>query len=97
VDHSAPEAEIRLYDKLFLVENPQAEDDWLASLNPHSKTVCKGRVEPSLVDAWKTHEKPYQFQRSGYFCVDKDSTEGNLVFNRVVTLRESSSAKASKK
>jgi glutaminyl-tRNA synthetase len=90
---SAPhaiEAEVRLYDYLFTKENPDdvAEgEDFKSNLNPNSLEVLNScRIEPSLVQA-----KPfsrYQFERLGYFCVDPDSTEGNLIFNRTVGLRD---------
>jgi glutaminyl-tRNA synthetase len=84
------EAEVRLYDHLFLTPNPDDVpdgSDFKANLNPNSKeilTSCK--VEPSLAGA-----KPgsrYQFLRLGYFCVDPDSSDENLVFNRTVTLQD---------
>ncbi|THB71190.1 MAG: glutamine--tRNA ligase/YqeY domain fusion protein [Gammaproteobacteria bacterium] len=86
----AVDAEVRLYDRLFNVPNPDAgEGDYKGNLNPESLEIrvnCK--VEPSLaqIDA----EQRYQFERIGYFCHDaKDSDEGVLVFNRVATLRDS--------
>ncbi len=82
----ATEAEVRLYDRLFTVENPDG-DNWKDFINPHSLEVVTGcKLERSLGIA-----KPqdcYQFERVGYFCVDKDSTPTNLVFNRTVTLRD---------
>ena len=88
---SAPhalDAEVRLYDRLFLSENPGANGDYHADLNPASLEVRTGcKLEPSVADA-----KPgsrYQFERLGYFCVDPDSTPGALVFNRTVTLKDS--------
>ncbi|MBZ9627018.1 glutamine--tRNA ligase/YqeY domain fusion protein [Psychroflexus sp. CAK1W] len=84
----AVEAEVRLYDRLFSVEDPTAdkEKDFLDFVNPQSLEVSKAYVEPYLKSA-KTEDK-FQFQRIGYFCVDRDSTEDNLVFNRTVTLRD---------
>ncbi len=86
----AIEAEVRLYDHLFTKENPDdvAEgEDFKSNLNPNSLEVLTScRIEPSLADA-----KPlsrYQFERLGYFCVDKDSTKEKPVFNRTVTLRD---------
>jgi glutaminyl-tRNA synthetase len=88
--HALP-AEIRLYDRLFLKENPDEADegkDFKSNLNPESLEVKQGFVEPSLANA--EPESKYQFERRGYFCVDsKDSTEGKLVFNRTVALRDS--------
>ena len=89
-EHALP-AEIRIYDRLFVNENPdEAEEgkDFKSNLNPDSLEVKRGFVEPSLADA--KPEAKYQFERRGYFCVDtKDSKEGNLVFNRTVALRDS--------
>ncbi len=87
---NAIEAEARLYDNLFTKENPdEAKEgkDFTAYLNPNSLTKLAGcKVEPSLKDA-----KPlsrWQFERLGYFCVDSDSKDGKLVFNRTATLRD---------
>ncbi|GIX47935.1 MAG: glutamine--tRNA ligase [Candidatus Tectimicrobiota bacterium] len=83
----ALEAEVRLYDRLFLVPNPDEESDFTAVLNPKSLEVLRGcRVEPSLAQAAVGDR--YQFERLGYFCVDPDSRDGQLVFNRTVTLRD---------
>lgn len=86
--HAIP-AEIRLYDRLFTVPDPEAdkEKSFLDFINPDSLKVITGFVEPSLKSS-KVLER-YQFQRKGYFCVDKDSTEEKLVFNRTVPLRDS--------
>lgn len=86
--HSLP-AEVRLYDRLFSVENPSEEKDkdFLELLNPGSLNVLRGcRVEAELKDA--THYDNYQFQRIGYFNVDPDSKPGQLVFNRTVSLKD---------
>ncbi len=85
--HSLP-AEIRLYDRLFKMPNPGAEDDFEAALNPDSLVVIAGaRVEASLKDA--KPEFAYQFEREGYFCADnKLSSPEHLVFNRTVALRD---------
>jgi glutaminyl-tRNA synthetase len=86
----ALEAEVRLYDHLFAKENPDDVPpgaDWLVNLNPKSLDVLTGcRVEPSLAAA-KPGDR-CQFERLGYFCVDKDSRPGTLVFNRTVTLKD---------
>jgi glutaminyl-tRNA synthetase len=85
----AIDAEVRLYDRLFDHEDPagQKDDDYRKFLNPDSLKILKGcKVEPSLVSA-KPLDK-FQFQRLGYFCVDYDSTENNLVFNRTVSLKD---------
>ena len=86
------DAEIRLYDHLFLKPDPEAEKDgagFEASLNPGSLEILKScKIEPSLAGAEPGN--PYQFLRQGYFCVDSvDSTPGALVFNRTVSLRDS--------
>ncbi len=87
---SALPAEIRLYDRLFKTENPDDApegQDFRANLNQDSLEVISGYVEPGLAEV-KAGNK-FQFQRLGYFSVDPDSTDGNLVFNRTVTLRDS--------
>ena len=85
----AGNAEVRLYDRLFLSEDPGAGGrDPFDDLNPHSLEIISGaKVEPSLVSA--TAGSRFQFERQGYFCVDLDSREGRLVFNRTVTLKDS--------
>ena len=85
----AIEAEVRLYDRLFTVEAPDAdkEKDFTEFLNPESLKVVTGYLEPSLQKAEILDQ--FQFQRIGYFNVDKDSTPEHLVFNRTVTLRDS--------
>lgn len=88
--HAIP-AEVRLYDRLFNKENPDEVDDesqdFLANLNPNSLEVLTDcLVEPSLVAA-RPGEK-FQFERLGYFCVDPDSLQGKLVFNRTVSLKD---------
>ncbi|MGX5913851.1 glutamine--tRNA ligase [Aliidiomarina sp. Khilg15.8] len=81
-------AEIRLYDRLFQVPNPAAEEVFADSLNPNSLQIVQGVVEASLLDA--KAEQGFQFERTGYFCVDsKHAAEGKLVFNRTVGLRDS--------
>ncbi|HGJ5868277.1 glutamine--tRNA ligase [Arsenophonus nasoniae] len=85
--HALP-AEIRLYDRLFTVPNPAAEEDFLAAFNPDSLVIRHGFVEPSLINAQAG--KAYQFEREGYFCADNhDHTAEQLVFNRTVGLRDS--------
>ncbi len=88
-NHSVP-AEVRLYDRLFQVPDPMVkEDDFIKYLNSGSlETLSSCRVEYSLAGA--APESRYQFERLGYFCVDvKDSSTKRLVFNRIVTLRDS--------
>ncbi len=83
-------AEVRLYDRLFSVEDPEAdpEKDFKEFINPDSLQVIKNaKLEPGLKDS--NPGDKFQFERLGYFCVDsKDSKPGNLVFNRTVTLRD---------
>jgi glutaminyl-tRNA synthetase len=82
----ALDAEIRLYDRLFSIENPGG-DDWREHINPSALEVLRGcKVEPGLAHVSPQHR--FQFERLGYFCVDDDSKEGSLVFNRTVTLRD---------
>jgi glutaminyl-tRNA synthetase len=88
--HSLP-AEVRLYSHLFTRENPAAAEegeDFTTYINPESLEILSGcRLEPNLADAQP--ESIYQFERLGYFCADRhDCTEGRLVFNRSVTLRD---------
>jgi len=87
----AVEAEVRLYDRLFVKENPDDTEegkDFLSNLNPNSLTVIKNaKVEPALGDA--AAGERFQFERTGYFSVDpKQSAPGRPVFNRIVTLRD---------
>ncbi|MBE9471648.1 MAG: glutamine--tRNA ligase/YqeY domain fusion protein [Chloroflexi bacterium] len=86
----ALEAEVRLYDRLFVKANPLGEkdgSDFKSYLNPNSlETLASCRVEPSLAGALPGSR--YQFERQGYFCVDPDSSGGTLVFNRTVSLRD---------
>ncbi|MEO8378685.1 MAG: glutamine--tRNA ligase/YqeY domain fusion protein [Acidobacteriota bacterium] len=85
----AQNAEVRLYERLFSVEDPEQDGDFLAHMNPHSLEVLNdAKVEPSVRDAAPLTR--YQFERTGYFCVDRDSTPGKLVFNRTATLKDSS-------
>ncbi len=86
----ALDAEVRLYDRLFSIENPALappDGDWRDFLNPDSLRVLTGaKVEPSLAAA--SPGARYQFERIGYFCVDPDSASGRLVFNRTVSLKD---------
>jgi glutaminyl-tRNA synthetase len=86
----ALDVEARLYDHLFISEDPEDVEegqDFTGNLNPDSLEVRKGcKVEPSLASA-RPFDR-YQFERIGYFCVDPDSTDGSLVFNRTVGLRD---------
>jgi glutaminyl-tRNA synthetase len=84
----AVSAEVRLYDRLFKVEDPSSEEgDFKDYINPDSlQVVANVYAEPALLQA-KGNER-YQFLRKGYFCLDKDSTPEKLVFNRTVTLKD---------
>ena len=85
----AEQAEVRLYDRLFTDEAPDGhkDQDFKSFLNPNSLNIVNAYVEPSLKTAQNLQR--FQFQRLGYFCVDKDSNEDKLVFNRTVPLRDS--------
>ena len=93
---TALNVEVRLYDHLFTVPVPDdAEEGYKSVLNPHSLIVLKNaKVEPSLKSAQLG--KGFQFLRNGYFCLDKDSTEHHLVFNRTVSLKDSWSKEKAK-
>lgn len=83
----AETAEIRLYDRLFKVENPSSEEgDFKEFINPDSLQIVQAYIEPSLKNAQLNDR--YQFLRKGYFCLDKDSTTEKLIFNRTVTLKD---------
>ena len=83
------EAEVRLYDRLFMSDNPENNGDFIDDLNPESLSVVKkAKLETSLSTA--STETIYQFERTGYFIIDsKDSSFDNLIFNRAVSLRDS--------
>ena len=86
----ALEAEVRLYDRLFTKADPEDVDEdghFKDSLNPDSLKITHALVEPSVKDVLPGER--FQFERTGYFCVDPDSRPGKLVFNRTVTLRDS--------
>ncbi|HYI07676.1 MAG TPA: glutamine--tRNA ligase/YqeY domain fusion protein [Thermoanaerobaculia bacterium] len=83
----AVDCEVRLYDRLFSIENPEEGGDFLAALNPNSlEVVTHARLEPSVTGAAPMTR--YQFERLGYFCVDADSNGEKLVFNRTATLKD---------
>lgn len=89
--------EVRLYDRLFVTEDPDDAPeglDYRSNLNPDSLKVVKGFAEPSVAHA--PVGTTYQFERMGYFCVDKDSAPGALVFNRTATLKDAWARIASK-
>ena len=86
---SAPhaiDAEVRLYDRLFAAAQPDAGGDFKAHVNPQSLEVITGKVEPALNGA--DEKARYQFERLGYFCLDRDSSPARLVFNRTITLKD---------
>jgi glutaminyl-tRNA synthetase len=86
---TAVEAEIRLYDHLFVKPDPDDVEPgktYLDNLNPDALKVVNGLVEPGVADA--APGTRYQFERVGYFCVDRDTAPGKPVFNRTVTLRD---------
>lgn len=88
IQHAIP-AEIRVYDRLFLVESPDTdkEKDFMEFINPDSLQITTAYLEPSLKDSMP--EEVFQFQRIGYFAVDKESAQDKLVFNKTVGLRDS--------
>ena len=96
VQHAVP-AEVRIYDRLFNDEAPDGHKDvdFKDFLNPDSLQIINAFVEPSLKEA-KDLDR-FQFQRLGYFCIDKDSTADKLVFNRTVALRDSWAKKEERK
>ena len=92
---TALDAQVRLYDYLLNDEEGSVNGDFIASLNPNSLVTLEHcKVEPSV--QWAAPGTKFQFLRQGYFCVDKDSTMDNLVFNRVVGLRDTWSKVAKK-
>ena len=90
-------AEARLYDRLLAAENPlkDRDVDWKTHLNPKSLEMVTGcKVEPSLANAREAQR--FQFERLGYFCVDRESTPGKIVFNRTISLKDSWAAQSGK-
>jgi glutaminyl-tRNA synthetase len=85
----AIDADVKLYDRLFTIEDPAGEENWMNFINPNSlEVISNAKLEPSLKAARKGER--FQFERNGYFCVDtKYSTTEKLVFNRTVTLKDS--------
>ena len=92
----ALETEVRLYDRLFIDEAPDShkEKNFLEFMNPSSLQIVKGFVEPSLADVQS--DDKFQFQRLGYFNVDKDTAEGKIVFNKTVGLKDAWEEKGKK-
>jgi glutaminyl-tRNA synthetase len=91
----ALEAEVRLYDRLFTVAEPDAGGDFKQHLNPHSLETLTARCEPALWDSQT--DLRYQFERLAYFTLDKDSTPGKPVFNRTITLKDTWAKEAQKR
>jgi len=92
----AVEIEVREYDRLFRVEDPSSEDgDFKDYINPDSLKVVKGFAEPSIIKA--SLEDRFQFIRKGYYCLDRDSSAGKLIFNRTVTLKDGWAKEVKKK
>jgi glutaminyl-tRNA synthetase len=82
----AIDAEVRLYDRLFSVPEPDASGDFKSFINPNSLEVVTAKCEPALASA--RPEERYQFERLGYFALDPDSTREQQVWNRTITLRD---------
>ncbi len=82
----AIDAEVRLYDRLFTVPEPDAEGDFKKYINPNSLEIVRAKCEPSLRDA--RPEVRYQFERLAYFALEKESTPEKLIFNRTITLKD---------
>jgi glutaminyl-tRNA synthetase len=91
--HAVP-AEVRLYDRLFTTAEPDAEGDFKAHINPHSLEVVTAMLEPSLAKA--RPEMRYQLERLAYICLDQDSAPERLVFNRIITLKDTWAKEAQK-
>ena len=95
----AIDAEVRLYDRLFTVPEPDANGDFKKHINPHSLEVIKAKAEPSLKEA--NPDFRYQFERLAYFCLDKDSQlstdSSQLIFNRTITLKDAWAKESQKK
>jgi glutaminyl-tRNA synthetase len=90
----AIDAEVRLYDRLFSVPEPDATGDFKSFINPHSLDVVTAKCEPALGSADPAER--YQFERLGYFALDPDSTREKQVWNRTITLRDTWAKEARK-
>lgn len=90
----AVNAEVRLYDRLFTVPEPDGEGDFKEKINAHSLEIVTAKLEPSLASA-KSEER-YQFERLAYFALDKESSPGKLIFNRTITLKDTWAKEAQK-
>jgi glutaminyl-tRNA synthetase len=94
---SAPcaiDAEVRLYDRLFTIPEPDVGGDFKSFINPHSLEVVTAKCEPALADA--RSDERYQFERLGYFALDPDSTTEKQVWNRTITLKDTWAKEAKK-
>jgi glutaminyl-tRNA synthetase len=91
----AIDAEVRLYDRLFTVPEPDADGDFKSFINPHSLEIVTAKCEPSLGEA--RAERRYQFERLAYFALDPDSRPNQPVFNRTITLRDTWAKEAKRK
>jgi glutaminyl-tRNA synthetase len=90
----AIDAEVRLYDRLFTVPEPDSGGDFKSFINPHSLEVVAAKCEPALADA--RPQERYQFERLGYFALDSSSRRGKSVWNRSITLRDTWAKEAKK-
>jgi len=90
----ASDAEVRLYDRLFTVPEPDADGDFKQHLNPHSLEVLIAKCEPSAQEA--KPELRYQFERLGYFALDKESRPEKVIFNRTITMKDAWAKEARK-
>jgi glutaminyl-tRNA synthetase len=91
----AIQIEVREYDRLFRVEDPASEEgNFKDYINPDSLKVVKGFAEPSIRNA--KFDDRFQFLRKGYYCLDKDSSEEGMIFNRTVTLKDAWAKEAKK-
>jgi glutaminyl-tRNA synthetase len=88
----AMDAQVRLYDRLFTVPEPDSSGDFKSFINSNSLEVVNAKCEPALADA--RPEEPYQFERLGYFALDPDSKPEKQIWNRAVTLRDTWAKKA---
>ena len=91
----AVEAEVRLYDRLFTVPEPDADGDFKSQLNPNSLEVVTAKCESSMKEA--DPKVRYQFERLGYFALDPDTAPGKLVINRTITLKDTWAKDAKKR
>src|SRR5262249_36291323 len=82
----AMDADVRLYDRLFTVPEPDTGSDFKAFINSNSLEVVNAKCEPALANV--RAEERYQFERLGYFALDPDSTPGKQIWNRIVALRD---------